>query len=424
MAITVTLNEIGGNSSPYDGLSIGVYSAWNMEFTTTSTWFGKTINFNPYMFIDPSTPQSPNNTIQTNGFSVTLPGAPGTGNMAILTGPFSPTERNLTCAYDLVSSTILRINLSFLMTSDIDRKITGQVAPSIYRFSKNINSNPNIYDNTTPSVYSGYKLLRGHLTVGDLTMVEDNAFADFQVRGRFFDSGLTPGTPGEFTDWSFELTRGGQPVTNLSAHEDTTLTVTVDTAGAGSISPNAQILIFKESGAVDTTDFITDLAAGVHVNAALITGIDYVGSFTPWAVVSGTVYDCDILIDSDKIEVGATYRIIVTAFDITANLSNTNTTDPIIADALPDPVSGTMTGSISDYNDIFTGDCLQVATVERVKACVSVDKVTYDAALSAQNLPGDFDSNFFSYQVQVVNTLGGQSVLLEANDRAGSDDLD
>lgn len=420
MALTITGNTLNGNASGFNGYSIGKKAVWILEITNTSSYYGQTVYFNPALFIDQNLPFEFTNILPQFGFSATLPLINTTTTAALLPDT-SQTNINYECKFSLTSEFVLEVRLEFVFTEDIDNFTDLFTLNQQDRFQKNTVNSPNRFVNDiTPSVYNTERALRGHFVIGNISTgaIIDQTHADFLTEARWYDSGVAGGSP-EFTDWSVVLEDSNGDVTDkLSAFNDTTIKVQVD-IGAGTIDIGfGEIVIYRDDISASTTDYIQALEAGVQSKSLSIFGIDYVSSFLGWSLVAGTVYEGEFVIDSTKINSSGSYRIITVAANVGNTVTGSYQSRSIEASELPYATAGTMTGTMFDYNNEFIDkNCLQVAPYERIKACSEVDKSSYLTELGTKGLPGDFDTNFFSYEVVIYDSLNPSFELLRLNDK-------
>lgn len=416
MALAITLNTLNGNASPFDGFSVGFLATWTMRITTADTFLNKTIYFNPALFIDPNTPNDDTNFLPIYGYSTTMTSTGVKQSAPIIQGS-SPTYQNYECFFELISATELEVELIFQFTADFNSFMNGTTKPNNFKLTKNAYNNPNAFDNVfVPAVYNTGRVIRGHLVTGNITtgIVSEQIFVDFETEARWYESGLS-GSAAEFTDWTLTLERAGNTVSTLSIYEDTTVKVTVD-IGAGSIDTDSQITIFRVDDVSNTIEYIQDTDEGVHFNDLLLKGKDYISSYTGWSLSAGTVYEMEFVIDKNAVVRGGIYRILPIAFNAGNTITGSYLSFEIQANGLPTAITGTMTGEIFDYNEVYTGNCLEITAWERVKLCASVDKASYNLALSTAGLPGDFDTNLSNLTVQ-IKRFPDEAVIFEVNDR-------
>ena len=298
-------------------------------------------------------------------------------------------------------------------------------APGDRRFSYNNKNAAVELSNTTASAYNQQRLLRSLILTDDLGGTLDYIFDDATFQSRWYEQGVTPAAA-EYTGWTYTLTRGGNVVDNFSATEDTTITVQVDTAAVGKIRTIPNFLIYRQDSPLEGFGYFKDLETSYYCGPTLIAGGVSVSSQTNWTLVAGTIYETTYTIDSSYLALNGEYRIVIGVADDTGVsylFHNSFITNPIIVvDAPPPPTTGTMSGTISDYNDIYTGNCLQVTARERLEICTQVDKASYDAELLVNGADGDFDTNLNTVQVTIVDFLNAET-LVNINTTAGDPNL-
>lgn len=436
MALTITTNLINLEASGTTAFTYGQRLEWDVSILSNASpdgFFGNSLFFNPALWLEVGIPNNNATIVPDQGYGTTFGLIPATGFLEVVNASENTLPwDNLRVEYDLVSDLILNLKFIFIQGFDLCGYMENATLDNSGRLSKNSQNNTVSFNNDISSVYNEEKTMRAHIMIANTATqsILDQVHATYLIENRYLEGGVLGGAP-EFTDWSFELERGGVIVEDLSTAEDTTFRAFVD-IGAGTISPDTSILIYRDDNNANLVGFVEDMKLGYEDSTGAKEGIDYPIAFVPWVLDAGTVYKAEWTLDKTKFDFGGTYKfIVIVANDPTTLYNSGGTKSLIAATALPTATTGTMTGIIDDYNSRYTGDCLQVTAYERIKSCVEVDKASYDTALGAQSLPGDFDSNFFSLRVRlilldnnIVNALDPtNTVVIDVNDKQGAPEL-
>lgn len=434
MAITVVSVEVNTAGpagvpvtvAPYDLGSEGTFTIYTLICTSSVSLAGQNLHYNPALWRDPLQTEIPLVNTPLFGFVGSYPtaGYPLTVPMSALPTPRSDQGVNFVAAFTATSATDFSITISFIHTYDLNDFVTDGTAPKQTRLTKNNVLAPEILLNDVLSVYNVNRVLRSAIVTDDLAGTVDGIYHDFEFGARFYEQGLLGGAA-EYTNWSYELTRNGEVVTNLSIHDPTTIKFQVDIASIGSISAVNQFMLYREDSPVNGFGFLSDLEAMIYSSGVPLIGPPDVLSFVAWTLVSGTVYELTYEIDAAHFELNGQYRFISVAIEGPDSNGITNsfiTPTLIVADADPKATTGTMTGTLEDYNDIF-GNCLEATLMERIQSCVSVDKATYNAEIITNATEGTFNSNFDNVRVTVVSLFGDIGTVIDVNTNTGSPDL-
>jgi hypothetical protein len=431
MALTITTNTVNTVGTGTTAFTFGQRLEWDIGIVSDGLpvgFFNSALFFNPAMWLEK---YLPNNNIvfpPQQGWSVQLPGVPGSGFLNVVPGSNTLPWSNIRIEYTLTSDTVLSLKLIFISSFDLCSYMENQALNNTPRLSKNSINAASAFTNFERSVYNEEKALRGHVVLANTATqsVHDQVFAEYLMESRFLEDGVLGAAP-EFDTWAFSLERGGLEVTDISTYDNTTLKVSVNST-VGAPSADTSILVYRDDAAENIVGFEQDLKIGYEDSTGPKEGIDYIASFTTWVLDSGTTYIAEWELDASKFDFGGSYKFIVIIANGAKSLFNSASTKTTIsATANPTPTTGTMTGEIYDYNDVYTNDCLQVTAYERIKSCVEVDKASYDTELSGKGLPGDFDSNFISVRVRLIlgdaNILDpfdpANTVIFDVNDKAG-----
>lgn len=365
---------------------------------------------------------------QTVCYTATMPAGMITVNMMPTTSlHFTKHLYKVTLSY--VSPNTFDIEVRMLLKMDEGEIWTNTTQDNLNRLEKNIVTNPVPDNNDLLSVYSGQRELRIEATHFDGTTAE-NAVFQKAFSARFYCDAsdcceefdcLNPA----IGDIGYQLFRNGGVVTNFSAYDNTTLYFTA-TLNAGAIS-KYYIALYRRDNQTNAAAYWQDLSMNyAEVDTATIGGLSG-APFDTSAFVSATdftqigvsdIYEASIELDASYFTLGGEYRAFIVIETLKGEGYSCNT-DAIKADECPDGVTGTVTSATAFHDKlstVYTEDrFINVATRQRIIIEVEHDKVSYNAALNALLLAGDFNSNLIGTGVAALDHMPALKEILSTN---------
>jgi hypothetical protein len=356
--------------------------------------------------------------------------------------PFSNplTERNLKARFQRVSNTTAFIEIEFYLTADVAKFIGtgGGNVSTLARFLKCILNQPDLV-NSGGSAYQqqkefGLKSRVFNNNTGFIENVVNQVNGDPVIKIPFETRWYNSYLLGVTKDCRFlkrlEVTTPNQLAANaplaaqvtatnpapLGTNLDSSFVVSANQLEVGaknsvfiqfdglfnpSVSPNPattdiRVLLLRVNPVSNTTDFITDLDlkdSVIPFNQPAVGQLDG-AIFTPssWADIGVNQTNLQFVIDGAFLQLGETYRILVNIYDSANDETTTHLTPELVANYTP-PITPTIDGFISTYNQEFDGNDLSgIAPHSRFKSRLVIDKVAYNSQLAALGLSGSFDS--------------------------------
>lgn len=367
---------------------------------------------------------------QTICYTATMPSGPVTVNMLPTSG-LHPTKHIYKVRLAYFTQNRFQIEVRMILKMDETEFWTNTALSNLNRLEKNIVTNPAPDNNDLVSVYSAQRELRIEATHFDGVTAE-NAVFQKPFSARFFCESnecceefdcLNPA----IEDISFQLFRDSNVVTNFSAFDDTTLYVTATKNTLHSIE-KYYVAIYRRDTATNSDTYWNDLSFNYAEVFSGNLGALLGGSpFDFSAFVSGTdftqigsseVYEASIVLDSTYFTIGGEYRAFVVIKTTKGEFYSCNTAN-ILADQCPDGVTGDIISSTVFHDKlttIFPEDrFINVATRQRIRIEVEHDKLSYNAAINAANLPGDFNDNILTIGATQLDHIPTTTEILSSN---------
>lgn len=204
--------------------------------------------------ITSNTPPPTNYTFTYNSSLIT--GTQYTMNL-VNAGAAANSERNIQAYITFLDPATgkFKITLDFFVVCDRNYLLNNSVFSNKDKYQKSNTTNPFIYNNTTPSVFTQDEFLQSCLFIQKLTNKVSFVHSQY-FTARFYNSGLYAGIS-EFTSPMFTLSRAIGTVPNFSTFEQTKITFTIN---VGSVYGGAAYVVFHlidESLSDNTQVFLT-----------------------------------------------------------------------------------------------------------------------------------------------------------------------
>ena len=173
-----------------------------------------------------------------------------------------------------------------------------------------------------------------------------------------------------------------------------------------------RIILIRVDNATNTADFVTDLSLSDAVipqstpGSGQLNGAIY--SPSDWFENVPLTDDIEVqfVIDGTQLQINGQYYIIVNIHDSANPDQPTSHISPALNATYTPPALPTLTGYLSTYNTQYSGNQLTIASHQRIKARLEIDKLSYVTALTALGLAGSFDNALAGIICKLTNISG------------------
>lgn len=348
--------------------------------TTPYDLDGATLYFNPALFVNSGYAVNINGK-GVNYWSFPLPNVitPGDTFNCNLTMGNSQTVgliKNYEVSIKAINSNTFTVAIDFFMTYDANGFLDPNFESNLKRFLKDIKTNPD--DLVSSDLSTVYK--NTDRVVKFYNFVEKGNDSGFKTESVPFAAGFymekVSGGPTVYSDLNFVLKRNGNPVTNLSATQDTQVEFF---ATGGPPITNMLVWLLRVDDDNSQYDFLTNYDADFQeIKAGNMGDYKIIGPMTSPVLIGAQTYKSTFSVKASELVFGQNYRFMgivytqdgVSIFDGTTNLGGVT---PV--DAVPcfDGSGFELEGRLSDYNKQFTGDDLECCIEERMKSILAMD---------------------------------------------------
>lgn len=419
----------------WDRNRIGEYKKLKLYFNTApyspQSIAGLTIYFTPALFLQTGAGNTFAGGKPTEYWSFTVDAGATPGTYLMVRNPLIVTPIELTNNYEVeivISDTDdFQIHIKYFQLYDLNSFINSNLEQNRFKLLKDRAANASTLTVSGNSVYNNAAYTaQFYVYIQDDSNTLVNSNLQFQVNN--YEAGFYAKNSHEtapyFTNETFSLSDGTNPVSTLMLGQDTQLEFTFDSLGF----PDTVFLwLIRVDTNDNTVDFIQNYDASfidclTTVGTATIDN-KFKSPSTGVTLVGGTTYKVNVWIDNTLLNFNETYRIIAIPY-YTATLTEFNVnsfiSDEYVVSQLPNFQGDglTFTGSITDYLNEYFGNDLICIIEERLKSKLDVSYYYNGFAGDIFNRLGltianDIRRYLINVKVEVFETIGTTTQLFD-----------